>query len=582
MSNSSRRNLGIIVLIVVVSATFISSKSIFSTIQRFRDLPFPWDPAAYATEGLLIARDVKAADVVSFIGDTSRQGFWPFFHSWLLAPAFILFGSTPTSARVVSLFCFILFIPVLYLVSVRTSEKRGHWVGLVTVFLALTSIPILAYAAECFEEMPGLLLTFATFLFYLKALKAQRSGLYIWTSFFMTLTFFTKWHHGLLVVVPIVLTQLTMDRKLLSRSNLCLFLPFLSALLVWFSYPRHVSSFIGYSTFQPHFYKLFSLENFLFYPKSFLVDYHAAAIVAIIVAAGFAFSLRHIKDPKIRLFIFQVLIGIAMVTLKLEKRPRYMLTIIPSMWILASGQLVELVDYLRIRMNSRRTRIALAATGIVTILAVSFFAVPRTYKAYPDWLRKYEYYFDQRQNEAYQFITSHIGDHDQIALFGTWIYYNHLKGSTLRWNIEVQRDKNVSERTNTKKLAMSYFSQLMKKRDKKSYDALVNFLENKNVRVSEYSLSSFMKNQDEGAYRDYERKNTFKNPFSDRIIDVHSLDKNISCLITIHNQEEEELNFYGVQFMMRQPEWKRVMSQKFDDLGITIAIYQRMVAPRET
>lgn len=546
----------------------------YLTIIKFRNVPFPWDSGAYACEGLRIAQDLKTGDMISFAADSYRQGWWPFFHSWLLAPAFILFGNTYAVARGVSMFCFILFVFVLYLASLEMSRKQGHWVGLMTVYLALTSLPLLVLSAMCMSEMPGLLMTFITFFLYLKAIKHQKSFLFVCTSLVMALTLFTKWHHGLFVVFAIFITQLTATKKILSRSNYSLFLPFLLIMMGWFVYPRHITSFFGHSTFQPQYYKFLSLENFLFYPKSFFQVYHSSWIIALVVAIGFIISLRRIKDPRIRLFVIHILIGMILMTIKLDNRHRYIISIVPSIWILGASQLAELMDYLKSRLPSRKIKIALAFFIMAGISIITFISVPRLYQEYPDSLLNFNYYNDERPNKAYEFVARNVERHNQIAVFSSWDYFNSLNSPTIRWHIELRKDSDPDEKRNKKREAYNYFRQLLRKRNKESFNDFIHFLETKDVRVDEYHLLSFMKIFNSMAYQDYREKINI-NPFSDKIADLDKVKDQATCLIAILNEEEKGLNSYAEQFMSKQEEWTEFIRKKFTDLGIIIIIYER-------
>jgi hypothetical protein len=563
-----------IILLIIGISTIAASTFIFLTIIKFRNIPFNWDPAARACEGLIIANDLKAGDIISFFADTYRQGWWPFFHSWLLAPAFILFGNTYVAARSVSLFCFILFIPTIYLISIEMSEKRGHWMGLIITYLTLTVWPFLSNAAICMAEIPGLLMTFITLLFYLKAIKHQKSYLFAFTSILMAFTLFTKWHHGIFVIFAVSFTQLTNNKKFLSHTNYSLFIPFLVLMTGWFIYPQHILSFYGHSTFQPHFFKFFSIDNWLFYPNSFFCVYHRSPFVAAVIGISFIYSLKKIKDPKIRLFATHFLIGIILLTIKLDNRHRYIITIVPSVWILGSYQLVEFIYNIKDRLNNKYLEIVMVSIIIVGFSISYYKPVKNLYEKYPDGLLKIKYWGDEKPGKAYKFISENTGNHNHIAVFGTWDYYNSLRGATIRWHLEVSRDNDFQNKIARKEKTYSYFYEILKNRDKKSYQNFINFLKNKDITVHEYHLLSFMKMINAPVYRDY-RKGININPFSDKIVDVNSIDNRITCLITISKEEEKEINHFSEQFLSNQNKWIEYASKIFPDLGITITLYKK-------
>ncbi len=579
--DSIKPRLKVLFLFIIIASTLASASSIFLTIIKFRGIPFPWDSGAHAYEGLRIALDLKAGDVISFIGDTYRQGWWPFFHSWLLAPAFLFFGNSYAVARGVSLFCFVLFVPILYGISTEMSEKRGQWIGLITAYLALTSLPLLVISAMSMSEIPGLLMTSITFLFYLKAIKHQHSYLFVFTSILMALTIFTKWHHGVFVILAIFITQFTTNRKILTRSNYSLSIPFLLIMIGWFVYPPHLTSFFGHSTFQPQYYKFLSLENWIFYPKSFFQIYHSSWIIAVVVAIGFLFSLRRIKDPRIRLFVIYALIGLILMTIKLDNRHRYIITIVPAIWILGASQLVEFVDYFKRLLSNKGLKIALLSFIVASIAIITFIHVPRLYKDYRQDLVDFNYYSDERPNKAYEFIVRNVERYKRIAVFGSWDDFNSLNSPTIRWHLELRRNLDPDERKKKKRNANYSFLQLLKRRNKDSFHDFIYFLENKDVRVDEYHLMSFMDALDKKALQDY-RKKIDINPFTDKIADFRTLKDRISCLVMILKDREIELNRYAKLYMSAQDEWTEYAAENFLDLAIKVVIYERKLEPEST
>ncbi|MFC2141385.1 ArnT family glycosyltransferase [Acidobacteriota bacterium] len=561
-----------VIFSVVIILTLAASVSIYVTISKTSDISFPWDSAEHAWEGLIIASDIKAGDLVSFLGDTYRQGWWPFLHSWLLAPAFMIFGNTYAVARLVSLLCVTIFVLIVYRIGLKMHPNQGIWIGLIVVCLCLTSRPYLVLSAMCMSEVPGMLMTFITFFLYLKAINEKSNYFYLCTSFFLAITLFTKWHHGVFVIFAVFITQLSLNKKILSRNNLALFSPFLVMMLGWFAYPPHIASFFGHSTFQPHFYTFLSFDNLLYYPKSFLQVYHSSGIIAVILGVSFIIALKNIKKSETRLFLAHILIGIILLTIKLDNRHRYIVTIIPSIWLLGATQLTGSIDSLMRFMKSKKSKIVSVAIVLSGIFVILYFSSLRNYRTYPEALLKQQFYCDNKLNKAYEFITDNSNKHNHIVVFSSWDYYNSLKGSTIKWNIEVGREQDKNNRINKKSLANFYFFQMIQQKTKGSYEYFIRFLENKNVNVTEYHLLSFMKILDLDAYQEFRNKNEI-NPFSDKITDFDSLDKSVSCLITVHRDGEEELNLFSEQFMHTQREWREINRERFSDLKIEVTIY---------
>jgi hypothetical protein len=560
--------------VFVALITLLGASFVYATIVKFHDIPFPWDCGARACEGWRIAQDLKSADLVSFIGDTYRQGWWGFFHSWLLAPSFLLLGATYAAARLVSLVCFVLLIVLIYATALEFSKERGAAIGLMTVVLTWTSLPFLVYAAMSMAEIPGTFMTFLTLLFYLKAMKTQKAFFFVTTGILMALTLFTAWHHGVFVIFAVVLTQLTLQRKIFSRANRYLLLPFLVIIIGWFAYPGHITSFYGHSTFQPHYYRLMSLDNLIYYPRYFIGLYHGSWVIGAAMAIGFVFSLRKIRNPAVRLFAAQIALGLVMMTIKLDNRPRYIISLVPSIWLLGSSGLLDVADRLKRRFTRTRRGQALAFVALSGAAVLFIGSAVKLYHSYPDKLVRLNYTSSEKLVPVYEYLAEKAGALRRLAVFGSWDYAESPNSPTIRWQIEVRRSRDAGARQEMKKAVHRLFGAMLTEWTREAYRNFVGFLESKDVRVDEYHLLSFMKTLDSEAYDRY-RKNSDLNPFSDKMIDPEALEPDVDGLITIRYGPEKDLNAFLDRYLAGQRKWTEVASRRFDALDLTVALYER-------
>ena len=187
---------------------------------------------------------------------------------------------------------------------------------------------------------------------------------------------------------------------------------------------------------------------------------------------------------------------------------------------------------------------------------------------------KYNFYSDEKVKKAYDFISDNVAHHNHFALFGLWDDYNSIQAPTIKWNIEVSRENDLIKKKEKERKGYSHFLDLLKNKDKKSYYKFIHFLEHKDIIIKEYHMLSFVKMVNVNAYENY-RKKTNINPFSDKIIDLNSIDHHITCLIIIENENESVLTSFADQVMSKQQEWMLSKEKEFHDLGITIALYER-------
>jgi hypothetical protein len=574
VKNARRTGAFISILAVILMAA--ASASLFVTIQRQAKIPFAWDSAGHAWEGLIIAQDILSGDFISFIADTYRQAWWPFVHSWLLAPALIFLGKTYFAARLVSLLCFVGYACTSFLIGIEMSDgKCRYWIGLIVVATGVTSLPLLVLSAMSMTEMPALWLCSLTLLFYVKALRTASVGCLVGASLFMSATFFTQPHIGVFVIAAILLTQATGGCKILSRFNRLLFGPFLALMAAWFIDPRHITAFYGHSTFQPVFYRFWSLENWLFYPRSILFVYHSSFFAAILVILGFLYSIRRLREPAVRVFFFNALIGLALLLIKLDKRGRYIVSIVPSLWILGSLGIVEIASIVATRLQDHKKQIGIAAACGACACMLMIPGVVQTYRTYPGFLVAHDFCGDERQGKAYDFIVNNVPrESNHIAMFSSFDYYNGLKSTTMRWHLEVQRfDDQLATRQN-KRMATLYIRDFLRDRDGSSFHRMIDFFHYKNVNVYEYNLLSFMKAMDSDAYQKF-RSQTKLNPFSDKILHMPSINPRIGCLVIIYRDGEENINQYAREFLSNNVAWRTITTRRFNDLGVTITLYEQ-------
>jgi hypothetical protein len=572
-AGSSMGRLGIWVSIVACILAIVSAASVLNTILKNAKLPFAWDSAGHAWEGLIIARDFLCGDILSLAADTWRQAWWPFFHSWLLAPAFIFLGNTYVAARILSLICFLGFLITSHLIACELSKERGPWVGLITIILASTSLPILTLSAMSMTEIPALFFCSLSLLFYMKALRCEKACWLIGASLSMAAAFFTQTHLGLFLIGAILLTQATGKHKILSSFNKWLWGPALLIAVFWFADSRHILLFYSHSTFQPEFYKFWSMENWLFYPHAFLFSYHPVVWEALAIAMGFFVSLARLRDPAVRVLFFNVLVGFVLMIFKLDHRMRYIITIVPCLWLLGSLGITDIALFMTRSLKKPMKRAAVLTTAGVLCCILLGPSVMARYRNYAQFSLRDELWCDERQGKAYEFIADNVSrDCNHFSLFTSFDYYNSLKSPTIRWNLEVQRFRTELATKEKKQRVLQYSRDLLHRRDTSAYRRLEEYLRFRNVNVYEYHLLSFVKALDVNAYQSY-RKSHALNPFSDKIADVNDMDPRVCCLILIFKDGEDPVNRYAAEFLAKHPEWRVIASRHFDDLGVEIMLY---------
>ncbi|MFH1387289.1 MAG: glycosyltransferase family 39 protein [bacterium] len=186
-------------LSIVLIAFFLLGGIIFATRVMMGD-SFSKEEAQHALYGVWLAKDIRALDWGGFWYDTHRQMFWPFFHSWVLSIFFFIFGVGYLQARLLSFLLFFGMLILMYDVSFRLCSKSGWKIGLISVFLALSSPLAIRYATENTLEGLGAMIFLATFYLYTRCEQRKLTIDYVFLGLLMGLSIYTNYLYAYLMI----------------------------------------------------------------------------------------------------------------------------------------------------------------------------------------------------------------------------------------------------------------------------------------------------------------------------------------------------------------------------------------------
>jgi hypothetical protein len=274
----------LISILLITALGVWGSRAALRTIRTYSDHPPDFDEAVHLLPALQIANDVRALRVADFWLHTYMQdqiAAYPFLHSWLLAPFFIVWKPALTVARASGLFYLVLSaIVAFFLAQELSADKQLSWSsGLTGALLTLAGLPLWAYASLAFLEAPGLLVTLVGLLCYVRAGPSDsRPAWLIGASLSTAGMLFTKYSFGVFMVSAVLLNEVLtalVDRRAPSRRRLfCLAGPFVLLAVAWFADLDKFYRFLIYSQSQRGQFPLWSAESLLYYPKN-LIRYYA-------------------------------------------------------------------------------------------------------------------------------------------------------------------------------------------------------------------------------------------------------------------------------------------------------------------
>ncbi len=417
MRHLQRLNFKIVGLIGLMVTVLVISLFLAQQIFALDQYSFDSDEALHATRGLTLAFDLRRGDIAAFLRHSNSQSVYPPGSSWLEALVFLVFGPSIITARMYSLAALVGATLVMYALGLEIDKKMGWLIGLVAVLLTLTSQAVLLNATLAMLEMPGLLISLATILAYMRAAKHNSKLGFVVTSLLLVLTVLIKYPYGIVTLGAIGLTELI--RIITDRTNLrfralanrwiWLFLPFILLMFAWFESEDKVSDFFYYATLQPKQTDWYSLENLIYYPRSFMLHYTPSPILAIASVAGLVWAFFQWRKEEIRLILLYCIVGFFLMTLKESNSPRFILTIGPAVHLLTGAMCAWLANSWRQKDHKLRRPVIITAVILIIMFLASVPMVIERFKVLPILLAV-EYETDPQANQLTEWIAEQTDD----------------------------------------------------------------------------------------------------------------------------------------------------------------------------
>jgi hypothetical protein len=164
-----------------------------------------WDEAAHGLAGVEVAEALRRLDLFGLLRAIQAQSLWPFVHSLMLAPAFLIGGIGVAPAVLTSVILYGATTLLLVLAGLRLDRERGVWIGLAVAALALAAPAWRVYGTLVFLEMPGAFLLALAFLLHARSSEepANRRRL-AWAAWAATALVLCKYNYGALWLLAVL------------------------------------------------------------------------------------------------------------------------------------------------------------------------------------------------------------------------------------------------------------------------------------------------------------------------------------------------------------------------------------------
>ncbi len=425
-------------LIAVILLDLLVASFIAWQIVTYRHYPFDSDEALHATRGLELAFDLRRGDLGTFLRHSYQQSVYPPGFAWFEALTFLLFGTSTITARLCSLTCLLGTTLVMYAIGLELDGDWGWLIGLIAVGLTLTAQTVLVHAALVMLGMPGLLVSLATLLAYLRATKRPTVWGFVTTSLLLALTLLTKYPYGIVVSSTIGLAELLAvlsspshhQLRAMARRWLWLFIPFALVMGGWFAGEKKIDDFIYYATLQPKHADWYSLENLIFYPRSIALHYTPSPFFVPVTLAGVVWAAAHWRHRNLRLILIYCFIGLLVMTLKESNNPRFIATVAPAIHLLTGAMLAQLAAAWTRNRTQVQRRVVLYTVALFLSLLASLPMLVERFAVLPSLL-EVEYETDPRAHELAAWITDQA--HGQRLYFiNTWDQFSTF---AMEWHL---------------------------------------------------------------------------------------------------------------------------------------------------
>jgi hypothetical protein len=364
-------------LLALLLFTLVTAWQAGRIVHTFAAYPPAFDEAIHLLPVIEVAQAVRARDAAALAEATFNQGrtvSYPFFHSWLSFPAWMV-SPHLTTLRLLSLLYLVAAIGVAFgLGHALCRRPELRWLaGLVSAGVTLVALPLWVYGSLVYLESAGLLLTLAALWFYLRALAeeerpARRRFFLTVTSLTVAATFLTKYNFGLFLAGGLLVNEVVAFGQ--SRQHgwerlLYLGGPAAVIVLAWLADPERLHGFLAYGRSQQGTLTYGQLESWLYYPRSFFRHYLTGPAALLAAGGGLLYALQRRRQSAYRVLLAYLLVSLAMLVVVPQKEPRFLYTVAAVAFLPAGPFVAAAVQRIGGQPMVRRL-----GWGVVTVLLI--------------------------------------------------------------------------------------------------------------------------------------------------------------------------------------------------------------------
>jgi hypothetical protein len=377
-----------------------------------------WDEAAYIEQIYWFTNAVKNQSWDGFINVVHDTFQYPPLFSLISAFPILIIGQSIQSVRLINIGYFMMAAICIYFVANTVVLKKKRAVAFISTLFFIFSPMVIVFTSIAMREIAGAAFSLFVALCYVTARK-KNPVYFLFTSVSLILLTMIKYNYGILIFVPIIINEAIeffrkSQRIRVIAEVLIISVPYLLFMFWWIiifqnSLPRFLylmrnpaGFMIGIGT---------PWDHFKFYPVSIILMYSPSVPLGILMLVSLIIGIRYWKNSLLRFIHISTLLNIILGMIHIDNlQERYILTIIPFLFIITAQALVDII--LGLNNLARKFQIGMIfnvsifVCGIFLIIdlvnlpglvyAVSGY-VNKTPQYNQDNFREYRYNYDRSQ-----------------------------------------------------------------------------------------------------------------------------------------------------------------------------------------
>jgi hypothetical protein len=340
----------IIGLICIVILTFCVSLGVYYLyVPR---ITVDWDEAENLLSGYKIYSSLRNMQWGELLRGITSQVYYPPLQSLSIGFTSLVSGFSVVNVRLINMFWLFISSITLYVFgSVIRVHKRGWIISFIATLLFLTSPMTLLFSSVALKELMGTALTLLALYTYLYMSETPTTKNYMMASLCWLLLFYTKYQYGVIVLCGLFVAQsleFLRNNRAVHKTSVYYWITNCIGMALWIVpqgeriYARFVLGQLNFTVGIGSW-----IDHLVFYPRSIIYLFSANPLPGTLMVCSLLCIPLYIKNkPMMTLWLVTVVYVVFMTGYTINLHDRYVMTIIPFVYILFAYSFVTALSML--------------------------------------------------------------------------------------------------------------------------------------------------------------------------------------------------------------------------------------------